>query len=81
MTIKEFTVLDFEDQIDTAWNSVFLDVIAVGGHNNLLFDMGGFYVELYYGPSINEIIGLKPFKATDHLMPYLDQITIGELAN
>ena len=81
MTIKEFAVLDFANQIDTAWNGVFLDVIAVGERNNLLFDMGGFYVELHYGPSINEIIGLRCFRATNHLMPYLDEITIGELVH
>lgn len=45
----------------------------------LLYELGGFYVEVYYSMRDNKIARLKPFKITSDLAPYLDQINIGEL--
>ena len=79
MTLNEFNALNGEEQAKKAWEGVFLDLRTSGNQSILLFDSGGFYVELYYEHRLNQIVRLRPFRSTKPLSPYLDLMNIEEL--
>jgi hypothetical protein len=79
MTLYEFRSLTEEQQAEAVWNGVFLDLRAYLGLNILLYAIDEFYVEVYYSPSLNKIEGLRPFRSTKPLEPYLAQFNTDEL--
>jgi hypothetical protein len=81
MTLYQFRSLSEEQQANSVWDGVFLDLRTHNDCNVLLYDLGGFYVEVYYLPILNKIIKLRPFKSVKPLEPYLDQLNTEELDN
>jgi hypothetical protein len=76
MTLFGFLLLSKEKQIDAALKSVYLDVRVRDSFVILLFDLGGFYAEMYYASSPNKIVKFTAFKSTKLLAPYLKDINI-----
>ena len=81
MSLNEFIILNEEQQAETAWTGIFLDLRTDGIHSILLFDLGSFYAELYYEHTRSEIEKVMSFNSTDALGPYLDLIKIDEIEN
>jgi hypothetical protein len=79
MTLYEFRLLDMNEQTNLVWDGVFLDVRIKLPLSILLYDLGGFYVEVHYNSMKNGIVRLRSFKSTSCLQPYLDQLTTEEL--
>jgi hypothetical protein len=79
MTLYEFIALTDGEQANAVWNGTFLDIRTDRNCKVLLYDLGNFYVEVTYSPSIKEITRLRPFKTTALLQPYLDQMESKEL--
>jgi hypothetical protein len=79
MTLNEFKGLNEEQQAHKVWDGVFLDLRTNANQSILLFDLGGFYVEVYYEHNQNQIVRLTPFRSTNPLMPYLNLMNIKEL--
>ena len=76
MILNEFNALSEYQQANKVWDGVFLDLRTNASHSILLFDLGGFYVEVYYEHNSNQIVRVKSFKSTKLLTPYLDQMNI-----
>lgn len=51
----------------------------IEGFRILLFQLEGFYVELFYHPETNEIAWARSFDSTDELEPYLQNINVSDL--
>jgi len=81
MTFFEFNGLSIQKQREIVWNGVFLDVRADRKFNILLYDLGGFYVEVYHDPAQGKIVKLISYRSTKPLEPFLDQLSTGELDN
>jgi hypothetical protein len=81
MKFYHFIALDIEAKTTAVWGGTLLSDRLDGDTYILLYELGGFYVEVYYSMSLNRMVRLKPFKITSDLSPYLDQISIGELAD
>jgi len=79
MKFYHFLALDNETKTNAVWDGILLSDRLDGDIYILLYELGGFYVEVYYSMSINRMVRLRPFKITSNLSPYLDQISIGEL--
>ena len=79
MKFYHFIALDNETKTNAIWGGSMLADRLDGDTYILLYELGGFYVEVYYSMRDNKIARLKPFKITSDLAPYLDQINIGEL--
>lgn len=79
MKFYNFIALDNETKTNAVWNGALLGDRLEGDTYILLYELGGFYVEVYYSMSSNKIARLKPFKVTSDLAPYLDLIGIAEL--
>ena len=47
--------------------------------NIYLFQLGGFYVELFFFKESGEFATIKPFDNMDELSPYLREIDVGQL--
>lgn len=77
MTASNFNRLNETVQTDIIWETgVFLARRSEGFHNILLFQLDGFYTEIYYHAHFNVIIKIKSFSNTDLLAPYLDKINL-----
>lgn len=76
MTFNNFIRFPKTQQIDMISSGELLDVRIDGDLNILLYDMGGFYVELFHCPLTDRIITLIPFKETKHLEPYLNRLVL-----
>jgi len=79
MKFYHFIALGNETKTNAIWGGSMLADRLDGDTYILLYELGGFYVEVYYSMRDNKIARLKPFKITSDLAPYLDQINIGEL--
>jgi hypothetical protein len=79
MTLYEFRSLNKDQQAVAAWQGTFLDSRFDGVHDILLYDLGGFYVEVLYSPEQNKIKEFRPFKSTTPLNPYLDRMQSDDL--
>jgi len=71
MTLDEFRSLNEVEQANAVWEGVFIEVRKDNDGSVALYDLGGFYVEVYYSNSDNKITSLRPFKSTELLQPYL----------
>jgi hypothetical protein len=77
MTLYEYKQLDETEQATTLWNQgAHLGERFNGEHNILLYQMDGFYVEVFYDPDRNAIVRIRSFRNTGQLRPYLDQIDV-----
>lgn len=77
MTLYEFIVLDDHARADALWSRG-VHIGSRGGpiHSVLLYQLDGFYVEVYYRCSDNVVTRLRPFSSTHQLEPYLQQIDL-----
>ena len=77
MTLFEFKQLDLDQQSEVTWEQgVHLSTRFHGIQAILLWQIDGFYVEMFYNRIENEVETLKSFCSTIPLTPYLSQIDI-----
>ena len=77
MTLYQFKALNQQEQYQTVWDSgVYLTDRVVENNRFALYQIDGFYVEIFYSSNENKIISIKSFLSTDLLEPYLDKIKI-----
>jgi len=79
MTLYQFRSLNENDQANAVWDGVFIEVRPDKNGSVALYDLGGFYVEVFYNNKDNKITSLKAFKSTDLLLPYLDSLKSDDL--
>lgn len=80
MKLHRFQTLPETDQFDLIdEQAVFLAERNDGYYTIRLYELDGFYVELYCHSHFNVIIKTKAFRDTNKLEPYLEEINIGEL--
>lgn len=80
MTLYQFIALKENEQAEILWSKgVFSGDRQDDEHNILLYQLHGFYVEVFFHRNQNEIKQLRPFSSTEQLLPYLVQIEIGTL--
>ena len=80
MTPSYFGQLSEADQTDVIWETgVFLSRRTKGYYHVLLFQVDGFYTEVYYHSHFNVLIRIESFSDTDRLEPYLETIGISSL--
>jgi hypothetical protein len=79
MTYSQFITLNYKAQATRVWDGVFLGDRRVRDNYILLYELGGFYVEVYYSMTLHQIVRIRPFKVTTLLGPYLDQMTFESL--
>lgn len=79
MTCLTFDQLSEARQTDLIWEAgVFLSRRTEGFYNVLLFQIDGFYTEVYYHSHFNVIIKIESFSDTDRLDAYLQSLHIPE---
>ena len=77
MTLYEYKLLDVTEQALMLWEKgVHIGERFNGEYNILLYQIDGFYLEVFYHPERNTIVRLRSFKSTGQLRPYLDKIDI-----
>jgi hypothetical protein len=76
MTVNEFNRMDEEDQLKAVWDGVFIADRDDEEHAILLYQIDGFYVEVYYHKKYFEVRKLRWFSSTNYLEPYLEKIDL-----
>jgi hypothetical protein len=61
MTLYQFNGLDEMEQAEAVWSGVHLGDRQDDLHNILLYQIEGFYVEVYYNRQHNEIVRFRSF--------------------
>lgn len=80
MNLYSFKLLDENQQAEALWDKgVHLGERFDGEHNTLIYQIEGFYVEVFYHPIHNSIKRLRSFRSTGQLRPYLEQIYIEKI--
>ncbi|GAA4745939.1 hypothetical protein [Flavisolibacter ginsenosidimutans] len=77
MTVEEFTLLPYAERLSALTEQA----VCVAGRDLpkfkvLLYQLGSFYVEVFYHVNYNYITELMPFDSTDLLSPYLANIPL-----
>jgi hypothetical protein len=80
MTLQQFKALSQDRQ----YRNLLLNGVCITSRDTednciLLFQLNGFYVEIYFDKNCDEIIDSRSFKETDELYPYLKNIDISEI--
>lgn len=82
ITCADFGQLAEEAQTNLIWESgVFLARRDKGYYKILLFQLEGFYAEVWYHAHFNVLIKVESFSDTDLLEPYFDKIELAGLFN
>jgi len=76
MTLYQFLQLDEAEQAEAIWDGVFIGDREDEEHKILLYQIDGFYVEVFYNKEYNVIRRYRPFSSTNQLEPYLSNIDI-----
>ena len=71
--------MDKDAQADIVWRGTFLDGRTEGLRNIFLYAVDEFYVEVYCSSSLSKIDNLIPFRSTNPLQPYLNQLDSAEI--
>ena len=79
MTLYEFTALDEMEQRHAILNGVHIGERTDKEHWVLLYQLGDFYVEVFYHKANYVIVKYNPFTTSEQLEPYLDEIDISPL--
>lgn len=79
MTICEFLTLSEQEQEDVVWSHTHIAEREEEPYWILLYQVDGFYVELYYDLKSRDLCGFHPFICTGQLEPYLNQIDLSGL--
>jgi hypothetical protein len=79
MTLKEFNELDVLKQVETVWlNGELIGERADDMYTIYLFQIDGFYAEMFLNHERNEFTRYRYFSSTSSLNAYLDNIDISE---
>jgi hypothetical protein len=77
MTHYQFKLMEKDDQANTLWeHGVHLTELEDEGYKFILYQIEGFYVEVWYHKECNQIRKFRSFASTDQLEPYLSKIKI-----
>lgn len=79
MTLYDFRLLEENEQWNAIWGGVHIGERTDDKHWILLYHLGDFYVEVFYDKQKTVIVKFNPFKSTERLHPYLNQIDITSL--
>ena len=80
MTTYDFNGLDVWAQADSLYkHGVFLSDRQSDLYLILLYQIHGFYVEVYFHKGKSKIVRFRSFSNSDRLLPYLEKIDIGAL--
>ena len=80
MTMYQFNCLDDVRQIELLWSAgVLIGARQEGFYKVLLYQIDGFYVEVFYQYFQGKMVKIKTFSQTDQLDPYLKLINISSL--
>lgn len=82
MELKHFQALSQVTQREVAMKKgVLLAERKLPEFTILLYQLDGFYAELYYHPQTNEVAWVKSFSCTSELEPYLSAIELPDFNN
>ena len=82
MTMYEFRVLSDQDQLEIVYSQgVYIGKRHVGGKVSVLYQLEGFYIEIFYRKYRYFISHTRCSESTIIAEPYLDQIDLAELVN
>jgi hypothetical protein len=77
MTLYQFIALDEMDKQEALWEEgTHLADREKGKYKILLYQIEGFYVEVFYHKEYNVLRGYRPFNSTEQLAPYLEKMQI-----
>jgi hypothetical protein len=77
MTIYQHKVLQEKEQAEVLWEmGVHLGERFDGEHKILLYQIEGFYVEVFYHQEQNKLVRLRSFRSVDQLRSYLERIHV-----
>ena len=76
MTLNQFNQLDEMEQIEAVWSGKHLATRHDEIHDILLYQIDGFFVEVYYNNEYNKIRKFEPIADKKQLLFYGDQIDI-----
>jgi len=80
MTLEQFNRLNEDEKSNALWlKASLIDVLRKDSLTILLYQLCGFYVEVYYNYNKNLIESFHSFNSTDQLEPYLEKIKIDNL--
>ena len=80
MTLTQFNALSRQTQQETVLRSgIFLSERKQGAFRVMLYQLEGFYIEVYFYKQSNVVFWLKSFSSTEELQPYLQQIDLTQL--
>jgi hypothetical protein len=76
LTLYDFNGMTETDKANAVWDGAYL---ADRSENDLtiqLYAVSSFYVEVFYDPQANQIVGFRAFNTKNLLVPYLAQINL-----
>ena len=78
----DFSLLEENEQLDILFkDGVYIGKRKEGGRSILLYQLEGFYVEVYYLKHRSHAVKVKCFRSTLFLDPYLEDFPVNHLVS
>jgi len=81
ITLEDFKYASFEKKCDVVTTaSNYLTMRTLGDCKVYLYHADGFFIEVYYSPVYKKVLMINAFENVAELMPYLESISLADLA-
>jgi len=79
MTLEQFNMLDEMEQAEAIWGGKNVAKRSEGEFEVLLYQIDGFYIEVYYHVDGNSLWKFNPITSKQQLNTYSDQINLNQI--
>jgi hypothetical protein len=76
MKVSEFESLTYESKLKATKQAVYIDSRQTDSHQVFLYQLNGFYIEVFYQNDYNFVSNIRGFDDLTLLEPYLQKIDI-----
>lgn len=81
LTLDQFRVMTFEKKCDViTFSGNYILQRTLADCKVFLYYAQGFFIEVFYSPSHQKVLVINAFENLSGLEPYLDKISLGDLA-
>jgi hypothetical protein len=81
VSLQDFRIMPFEKKCDLiTFKGSYLAVRVLGDCKVFLYHASEFFIEVFYSPKHQKVLMINAFEKTTGLTPYLENISLADLA-
>lgn len=80
ISIENFASASFEKKCDVVTGySNYITLRKAGDCKIYLYHTGAFFIEVYYSPTYQKVLMIRPFNDSKSLLPYAEMVSLADI--